>query len=162
LEEVLAGTNSQDRKAGAEILLREFVARNAIGLVTTHDLALAGAVDTLGPAAANVHFEDQLVDGKLAFDYILRPGVVTKSNELALAWFNKADFEKARIEAQHAVEAWPEHLAARKLLSDVGEIIVGGPVRIAGIGEHDLRVAMVTVEQQQLEITNHILHGGRF
>jgi DNA mismatch repair ATPase MutS len=84
LEEVLAGTNSQDRKAGAEILIKEFIAKNAIGLVTTHDLALAGAVDVLGTAAANVHFEDQLVDGKLSFDYILRPGVVTKSNALAL------------------------------------------------------------------------------
>jgi len=52
--------------------------------VTTHDLALAGAVDVLGSAAANVHFEDQLVDGKLSFDYVLRPGVVTKSNALAL------------------------------------------------------------------------------
>ncbi|HVE43449.1 MAG TPA: DNA mismatch repair protein MutS [Planctomycetota bacterium] len=84
LEEVLAGTNSQDRKTGAEILLREFVARKSIGLVTTHDLALAGAVDALGSAAANVHFEDQLVDGKLTFDYVLRRGVVTKSNALAL------------------------------------------------------------------------------
>jgi DNA mismatch repair ATPase MutS len=84
LEEVLAGTNSQDRKTGAEILLREFVARKSIGLVTTHDLALAGAVDALGSGASNVHFEDQLVDGKLTFDYVLRPGVVTKSNALAL------------------------------------------------------------------------------
>ena len=84
LEEVLAGTNSQDRKTGAEILLREFVAKKSIGLVTTHDLALAGAVDALGSAAANVHFEDHLVDGKLSFDYILRAGVVTKSNALAL------------------------------------------------------------------------------
>jgi hypothetical protein len=84
LEEVLAGTNSQDRKAGAEILMREFLSRNAIGLLTTHDLALAGAADALDGAAENVHFEDQLVDGKLAFDYVLRPGVVTKSNALAL------------------------------------------------------------------------------
>lgn len=84
LEEVLAGTNSQDRKLGAEILLREFIAKNAIGLVTTHDLALAGAAESLGGAASNVHFEDQLVGGKLAFDYLLRPGVVTKSNALAL------------------------------------------------------------------------------
>jgi DNA mismatch repair ATPase MutS len=84
LEEVLAGTNSQDRKTGAEILLREFLARNAIGLITTHDLALAGAADALGGAALNVHFEDQLVDGKLSFDYLLRPGVVTRSNALAL------------------------------------------------------------------------------
>jgi DNA mismatch repair ATPase MutS len=84
LEEVLAGTNSQDRKTGAELLVREFLRRNAIGLVTTHDLALAGAADALGDAAANVHFEDQLVDSKLAFDYVLRPGVVTRSNALAL------------------------------------------------------------------------------
>jgi DNA mismatch repair ATPase MutS len=84
LEEVLAGTNSQDRKTGAEILVKEFLARNAIGLVTTHDLALASAADALDGAAANVHFEDHLVDGKLSFDYILRPGVVTKSNALAL------------------------------------------------------------------------------
>jgi hypothetical protein len=84
LEEVLAGTNSQDRKTGAELLVREFLHRKAIGLVTTHDLALAGAVDALGASAANVHFEDQLVDGKLAFDYVLRPGIVTRSNALAL------------------------------------------------------------------------------
>lgn len=84
LEEVLAGTNSQDRKTGAELLVREFLARNAIGLVTTHDLALAAAADALQGAASNVHFEDQLIDGKLSFDYILRPGVVTRSNALAL------------------------------------------------------------------------------
>jgi len=84
LEEVLAGTNSQDRKTGAELLLKEFLKRRAIGLVTTHDLALAGAVEVLGAVASNVHFEDQLVDGKLSFDYILRPGVVTRSNALAL------------------------------------------------------------------------------
>lgn len=82
--------------------------------------------------------------------------------QLGLAWFNKADFEKAKIEAQLAVKAWPEHLAARKLLSDVNEILIGGPARIPGIGEHDLRVAQVTVEQQQLEIRNHLLQGSRF
>jgi hypothetical protein len=82
--------------------------------------------------------------------------------QLGLAWFKKGDFEKAKIETQIAVEKWPEHLAARKLLADVGEILVGGPTGLRGIGDHDLRVALVTVEQQQLEITNHILHGGRF
>jgi len=82
--------------------------------------------------------------------------------QLGLAWFHKGDFEKAKIEAQLAVEKWTEHLAARKLLADVGEILVGGPTGLRGIGDHDLRVAQVKVEQQQLEITNHILHGGRF
>jgi hypothetical protein len=82
--------------------------------------------------------------------------------QLALACYNRADFDKAKIEAQLAVQAWPEHLAARKLLADVNEIIVGGPTGLRSIGDHDLRVAQVTVEQQQLEITNHVLHGGRF
>lgn len=81
---------------------------------------------------------------------------------LALAWFNRADFDKAKIEAQAAVQAWPEHLSARKLLDDVNEILVGGPTRVAGIGDPELRVARVTVDQARLEIENHLLHGKRF
>lgn len=84
LEEMLSGTNSHDRKAGAEILIRELVGKGAAGLLTTHDLALAEAAAALGEQAVNVHFEDQVADGKLVFDYLLRPGPVTKSNALAL------------------------------------------------------------------------------
>ena len=84
LDELLHGTNSHDRRVGAEALIRGLIDRNAIGLVTTHDLALAHIVDALAPRAANVCFEDQLVDGKLVFDYRMRSGVVTKSNALAL------------------------------------------------------------------------------
>lgn len=82
--------------------------------------------------------------------------------QLALAWFNKGDFDKAKSEAQAAVQAWPEHLAARKLLDDVNEIIVGGPTRLRGIGDQELRVARVRVDQARLEIENHLLHGRRF
>ncbi len=82
--------------------------------------------------------------------------------QLALAWFNKGDFDKAKSEAQAAVQAWPEHLAARKLLDDVNEIIVGGPTRLRGIGDQELRVARVRVDQARLEIENHVLHGRRF
>jgi hypothetical protein len=82
--------------------------------------------------------------------------------QLALAWFNRADFDKAKIEAQAAIQAWPEHLAARKLLDDVNEIIVGGPTRLRGIGDQELRVARITVDQSRLEIENHLLHGKRF
>ena len=82
--------------------------------------------------------------------------------DLALAWFNKGDFDKAKVEAQIAIEKSPENIAARKLLSDVNEIISGRPAGLRTPAEHDLRVAQVRVEQQQLEITNHILHGGRF
>jgi hypothetical protein len=84
LDEILAGTNSHDRRIGAEAVVRGLLARGAFGLVTTHDLALARIAEDLAPAAANVHFEDQLRDGRMHFDYRLRPGVVQRSNALAL------------------------------------------------------------------------------
>lgn len=84
LDEFLHGTNSHDRRIGAEAIVRGLVERGAIGLVTTHDLALADIAGVLAPRAGNVHFEDRLENGKLYFDYLLRPGVVRKSNALEL------------------------------------------------------------------------------
>ncbi len=84
LDEILQGTNSHDRRVGAEGVIRKLVKSGALGLVTTHDLALTEIVGTLDSQAINVHFEDQLVDGKMAFDYRLHPGVVQKSNALEL------------------------------------------------------------------------------
>jgi DNA mismatch repair ATPase MutS len=84
VDEILHGTNSHDRGIGAEAVVRGLVSRGAVGLVTTHDLALAKVADALAPRAANVHFEDHLEDGAIAFDYRLREGVVEKSNALEL------------------------------------------------------------------------------
>lgn len=82
LDELLNGTNSHDRALGAEGILRELIQRGAVGLVTTHDLALTSIAAPLG--AANVHFQDTLEAGQLHFDYRIRPGVVEKSNALEL------------------------------------------------------------------------------
>jgi len=84
LDELLHGTNSHDRAIGAEGIVRALLARGDIGLATTHDLSLATVADQLAPAAANVHFEDRLENGRLVFDYRMRPGVVTRSNALDL------------------------------------------------------------------------------
>ena len=84
LDELLHGTNSHDRSIGAEAVIRDLVRRGAIGLLTTHDLALAHIADALAPQAENVHFEDSIVDGRMVFDYRLHPGVVRKSNALEL------------------------------------------------------------------------------
>jgi hypothetical protein len=84
LDELLSGTNSHDRRIGAEAVVRGLVKRGAIGLVSTHDLALAEMVSTLDGRAANVHFEDHIEDGEIRFDYRLRQGVVTRSNALEL------------------------------------------------------------------------------
>lgn len=84
LDELLQGTNSNDRRIGAEGVLRAFLNRGAFGLVTTHDLALAEIGTTLNGQLRNVHFQEEFEDGRIAFDYKLHEGVVTKSNGLAL------------------------------------------------------------------------------
>ena len=84
LDELLSGTNSHDRLAGAAGILRGLIDRGAIGLATTHDLALTAMVEQLGGRARNVHFEDRFEDGTLMFDYQLKPGVVQTSNAIAL------------------------------------------------------------------------------
>jgi hypothetical protein len=84
IDEFLHGTNSHDRRIGAEAVVRGLVERGAIGLITTHDLALADIAGALGARAANVHFEDHIEDGRMVFDYAMRPGVVRKSNAIEL------------------------------------------------------------------------------
>jgi hypothetical protein len=78
LDELLQGTNSHDRRIGAEGLIRGLLGRKAIGLVSTHDLALADI------GGHNVHFQEEFIDGKMHFDYKLQEGLVTKTNGLAL------------------------------------------------------------------------------
>jgi DNA mismatch repair ATPase MutS len=84
LDEILHGTNSADRLIGAEAIVRGFLQRNAIGLLTTHDLALTNIAEKIGPVAENIHFQDHIEDGRIAFDYRVHPGIVQKSNAIAL------------------------------------------------------------------------------
>ena len=84
LDELLSGTNSHDRLQGATGILSGLVERGAIGLATTHDLALTDIAVRMDGRAANVHFDDRFEDGRLIFDYTLKPGVVQSSNAIAL------------------------------------------------------------------------------
>lgn len=84
IDECLHGTNSHDRLIGASAVVEGLVKRGAIGLVTTHDLALIRITEALGRRAANVHFRDHLSNGRLRFDYKLRAGVVEKGNAIEL------------------------------------------------------------------------------
>jgi hypothetical protein len=84
LDELLQGTNSADRRVGAQGLIRALIRRGSIGLISTHDLALTEIAGLEPGAIENVHFQDELVDGKLKFDFKLRPGIVTKSNGIEL------------------------------------------------------------------------------
>jgi hypothetical protein len=84
LDELLSGTNSHDRRIGAAGVVHGLLRGESIGLLTTHDLALTEIDRDLGAVVVNVHFEDKIEDGRVEFDYQLRPGIVTHSNALEL------------------------------------------------------------------------------
>jgi Flp pilus assembly protein TadB len=84
MDELLSGTNSHDRRVGTESIVRGLMQHRAVGIVTTHDLALTAIVDTLNGQAANYHFGDTFAAGKLSFDYRLSPGIAETTNALQL------------------------------------------------------------------------------
>ncbi|MGA8090240.1 MAG: mismatch repair protein [Terracidiphilus sp.] len=84
MDELLSGTNSHDRLEGTKLVVRSLMEHGAIGIVSTHDLALAEIPAAMNGRAVNCHFEDRLEDGKLIFNYKLKPGVVKTSNALEL------------------------------------------------------------------------------
>ncbi|MFT3878410.1 MAG: hypothetical protein QM703_01980 [Gemmatales bacterium] len=84
VDEILAGTNSAERRQGAAGILQALLDRGAIGLATTHDLALTEIAAGWSPRARNMHFADTWKDEQISFDYQLQPGVVSHGNALAL------------------------------------------------------------------------------
>jgi hypothetical protein len=84
LDELFHGTNSHDRLIGAIGVLRNLLDRGAIGLITTHDLALTAITRDLGARAVNMHFEDSFDGTEMRFDFRMKPGPVTRSNAIAL------------------------------------------------------------------------------
>jgi hypothetical protein len=84
LDEILHGTNSRERHIGAKAVVLHLIRRGAIGAVSSHDLALADLADESRGRILKVHFEEIIRDGRMAFDYKLKPGVVTTTNALRL------------------------------------------------------------------------------
>lgn len=83
LDELLDGTNSSDRLTGAAGIAHALMAFGAIGLISTHDLALT-AIGDGAHALRNVHFEERIENGEMRFDFRLRDGIVTTRNGVAL------------------------------------------------------------------------------
>ena len=83
-DEIMSGTNSHDRRIATEWVVRALMLRRAIGVITTHDLALT-EIATGGLPGRNVYFEDSGESGVLSFDYKLRQGVLSRSNALNIA-----------------------------------------------------------------------------
>ena len=77
LDEILHGTNSHERQAGARWMLAEMLRRGAIGAVSTHDVGLCQLPDELMTRVQQCHFREVVEDGRMSFDYRLRPGPVS-------------------------------------------------------------------------------------
>jgi hypothetical protein len=84
LDELLRGTNAHARHQGARAVLLHLLARGALGLVATHDVALSELEEEHPGKVRNVHFTDVFEGGEMRFDYTLRDGVVKTSNALRL------------------------------------------------------------------------------
>ncbi|HEX7667358.1 MAG TPA: MutS family DNA mismatch repair protein, partial [Polyangiaceae bacterium] len=84
LDEILHGTNTRERLIGARAVARALVAAGGIGAISTHDLAIGDLEQELAGKVKNVHFEEQVENDKMTFDYKLRDGVVQSSNALRL------------------------------------------------------------------------------
>ncbi len=84
LDEIFRGTNSKDRILGTKAIIRMLSGLPTLGLVTTHDLELAVLAEANPRLIKNYHFEDQISDGEIKFDYRLKSGVSTSTNAIAL------------------------------------------------------------------------------
>lgn len=84
LDEIFKGTNSQDRHAGAKVLIQQLSKAGAMGLVSTHDLELGEMERESGQKIRNYHFREEYKNDEIHFDYKLRPGISTTRNALYL------------------------------------------------------------------------------
>jgi ABC-type transport system involved in cytochrome c biogenesis ATPase subunit len=84
LDEVMHGTNSRERNIGAKAVIEHLVEKGAIGAATSHDLGLAALEEESGGRIRNAHFQEHVEDGRMTFDYRMRPGPVATTNALRL------------------------------------------------------------------------------
>ncbi len=80
LDEILRGTNSGDRHAGSVALVKQLLHHKAPAIIATHDLQLASLAGEFPENIQNAHFDVQVKDEELFFDYRLKPGVCTSMN----------------------------------------------------------------------------------
>jgi hypothetical protein len=84
IDEIFRGTNNRERHIGSHAFIRALASRrNALGLIATHDLELTKLAEEI-PGIANFHFREEVGDGRMVFDYQLRPGPCPTTNALEI------------------------------------------------------------------------------
>ncbi len=79
LDEILKGTNSQDRHRGATGLIKQLHESTGFGVISTHDLALGELAESISQLQ-NFSFNSKLINNQLIFDYTLTPGLCNSFN----------------------------------------------------------------------------------
>ena len=80
LDEILRGTNSLDRHMGSKALIKQLIKQQSAAIIATHDLELAELKNDYPDNLLNYHFDVQVSNDELYFDYLLKPGVCTSLN----------------------------------------------------------------------------------
>lgn len=75
LDEILRGTNSDDKRSGTIEVIKKIVSKAGIGIIATHDLEVCNTTDEYPNQLSNKCFEVEIVDDELVFDYKLRDGI---------------------------------------------------------------------------------------
>jgi hypothetical protein len=83
IDEIFRGTNNRERLVGSRSYIRNLIGQNGTGLIATHDLELVQLADDV-PGITNCHFREKVADGKMVFDYTLRPGPCPTTNALEI------------------------------------------------------------------------------
>ncbi len=83
IDEIFRGTNNRERQSGSRAYVRALVGKHGVGVISTHDLELVRLADEIS-GVANVHFRDAIQDGRMVFDYKLRPGPSPTTNALKI------------------------------------------------------------------------------
>jgi len=83
IDEIFRGTNNRERYIGSRSYIRTLVGQAGAGLIATHDLELVKLADELDQIK-NYHFREEVVAGRMAFDYRLRPGPCPTTNALEI------------------------------------------------------------------------------
>lgn len=83
VDEIYRGTNNRERYAGSKAFLHEVAGKNGIGIISSHDLEL-GEMEKEIEALSNMHFSELIKDGKMSFDYKIKPGLSPSTNALQI------------------------------------------------------------------------------
>ncbi len=83
IDEIFRGTNNHERLVGSRAYIKALAKGRGVGVISTHDLELVGMADDL-PGIRNFHFREEISDGRMVFDYRLRPGPCPTTNALKI------------------------------------------------------------------------------